>query len=99
MGLPIARCLSTRSIFFWLSDPGWRPLPTGSFRDRFEPAASPGMVRYEGRMMTDAQVAAQSLSPPLCPARYRPQSVAACPSRAARRILSRMGTAVDMVAG
>ena len=49
--------------------------------------------------MTDAQVAAQSLSPPLGPARYRPQSVAACPSRAARRILSRMGTAVDMVAG
>ena len=29
---------------------------------------------------------------PLCPSRHRPQSVAACLSRAARRILSRMGT-------
>src|SRR6476659_3335785 len=31
-------------------------------------------------------------SRPLCPARYPPQSVAACLSRAARRILSRMGS-------
>jgi hypothetical protein len=31
-------------------------------------------------------------SPPLCPARHPPQSVAACLSRAARRILSRMGS-------
>ena len=31
-------------------------------------------------------------SPPLCPARHRPQSVAACLSIVARRILSRMGT-------
>src|SRR5258707_6604241 len=30
--------------------------------------------------------------PPLCPSRHPPQSVAACLSRAARRILSRMGT-------
>jgi hypothetical protein len=30
--------------------------------------------------------------PPLCPARYPPQSVAACLSIVARRILSRMGT-------
>jgi hypothetical protein len=30
--------------------------------------------------------------PPLCPARNPPQSVAACLSRAVRRILSRMGT-------
>src|SRR4029077_19401111 len=30
--------------------------------------------------------------PPLCPARHPPQPVAACLSRAARRILSRMGT-------
>jgi hypothetical protein len=31
-------------------------------------------------------------SPPLCPSRYPPQAVAACRSRAARRILCRMGT-------
>jgi hypothetical protein len=31
-------------------------------------------------------------SPPLCPARHRPQSVAACLSIVPRRILSRMGT-------
>jgi hypothetical protein len=31
-------------------------------------------------------------SPPLCPSRHRPQPIAPCLSRAARRILSRMGT-------
>ena len=30
--------------------------------------------------------------PPLCPSRHPPQSVAACPSRATQRILSRMGS-------
>jgi hypothetical protein len=34
----------------------------------------------------------QPLSPPLCPARYPPRGLAACLSRAALRILSRMGT-------
>jgi hypothetical protein len=34
----------------------------------------------------------QPLSPPLCPARYPPQGLAACRYRAALRILSRMGT-------
>jgi hypothetical protein len=35
---------------------------------------------------------AASEAAPLCPGRHPPQSVAACLSRAARRILSRMGT-------
>ena len=39
-----------------------------------------------------AAPACGAASPPLCPARHPPQSVAACLSLVARRILSRMGT-------
>ena len=46
------------------------------------------MERPGNASATDRGVA----SPPLCPARHPPQSVAACLSRAARRILSSMGT-------
>jgi hypothetical protein len=40
----------------------------------------------------DIGVTLAASSPPLCPARYPPLLVAACPSRAARRILSCMGS-------
>jgi hypothetical protein len=42
--------------------------------------------------LNEAYDAAGAASPPLCPARYPPQPIAVCLSRAARRILSRMGS-------
>jgi hypothetical protein len=47
------------------------------------------MTTHDGQALKSRH---RSASPPLCPARYPPLSVAACRYRAARRILSRMGT-------
>ena len=45
-----------------------------------------------GNLSSSSQGLPSPSSPPLCPARHPPQSVAACLSIVARRILSRMGT-------
>jgi len=52
------------------------------------------MIEATAQLAACQRVAALggAASPPLCPARHRPQSVAACLSRATGRILSRMGT-------
>ena len=60
----------------------------GRFRSDLWPHAK-YLLWHASGTLTVVQLAA---SPPLCPARYPPQSVAACLCRAARRILSRMGT-------
>ncbi len=52
------------------------------------------VVRFDARAARPELGASSQVAepPPLCPARHPPQSVAACLSRTARRILSRMGT-------